>query len=76
MPNLLEEITRRLLEASSRELWQADENKLAALHEATLEIEGNIEEKMGTVKGEFQGGSVDIKTKEQVEKWKFDFTIE
>jgi len=72
----LEEITRRLLEASSRELWQADENKLAALHEATLEIEGNIEEKMGTVKGEFQGGSVDIKTKEQVEKWKFDFTIE
>jgi cobaltochelatase CobN len=72
----LEEITRRLLEASSRELWQADEEQLEQLHQAVLEVEGDLEERMGPVRGEFQGGSVDIKTRESVKEWSYDYTLE
>jgi cobaltochelatase CobN len=35
-----------------------------------VEIEGWIEEKMGDVQGEFQGGSIDIITSEEVDGWK------
>lgn len=71
----LEEVTRRLLEAASRGLWEADENQLEALRETVLEIDGDMEERMGLVEGELQGGSVDIKTRESVETWKYDFTL-
>jgi cobaltochelatase CobN len=40
------------------------------LKEIYLEVEGWIEERMGDVKGEFQGGSIDVVTKEEVEFWK------
>lgn len=72
----LEEITRRLLEAASREMWNASENKLEKLKHVMLTIEGDIEEKMGPVKGEFQGSAVDIKKRKDVEKWKYAFTLE
>ncbi len=68
-PWALEEIGRRLLEAESRGLWQADPELLEELKERYLEVEGWIEERMGDVKGEFQGGSVDILTTEDVENW-------
>jgi cobaltochelatase CobN len=42
---------------------------LEQLKERYLEIEGWIEETMGDVKGEFQGGSVDVLTTEDVENW-------
>ncbi len=45
-PYALEEITRRLLEAASRELWDADADLLAAVQSAALEIEGDMEETM------------------------------
>ena len=68
-PWALEEIGRRLLEAESRGLWDADPQVLEGLKEQYLEIEGWIEEKMGDVEGDFQGGSVDILTSEDVENW-------
>ncbi|MBC7335893.1 MAG: cobaltochelatase subunit CobN, partial [Clostridia bacterium] len=68
-PWALEEIARRLLEAAQRGLWNADLEVLEGLKEAYLEIEGWLEEKMGDVKGEFQGGAIDILTAEEVADW-------
>ncbi|MBC7238872.1 MAG: cobaltochelatase subunit CobN, partial [Chloroflexi bacterium] len=68
-PWALEEIARRLLEAHRRGLWNADPEVLEGLKEAYLEIEGWLEEKMGDVKGEFQGGAIDILTAEEVADW-------
>jgi cobaltochelatase CobN len=56
----LEEVGRRLLEAYERGLWNADEEVIAGLKSAYLEMEGWIEEKMGDVKGDFQGGAIDV----------------
>jgi cobaltochelatase CobN len=69
-PWALEEIGRRLLEAESRGLWQADPEVLDGLREAYLEMEGWLEEDMGEVQGEFQGGAVDVLRPEDVEQWK------
>lgn len=59
-PWALEEIARRLLEAATRGLWDADPEVLDGLKEIYLEIEGWLEERMGEVRGEFQGGAVDV----------------
>ena len=69
-PWALEEIGRRLLEAQSREIWNPDQELLERLKDAYLEVEGSIEATMGEVTGEFQGGSVDIKTADDVASWK------
>ncbi|HID07630.1 MAG TPA: cobaltochelatase subunit CobN, partial [Armatimonadetes bacterium] len=53
-PYALEEIARRLLEAESRRLWDADPEVLDALRNIYLEIEGWMEDLAGD--GEFQGG--------------------
>ncbi len=68
-PWALEEIARRLLEAESRELWRADLETMEQLKEIYLEIEGWMEDRMGDVEGDFQGGSVDIKTAEDIPEW-------
>lgn len=68
-PHALEEIGRRLLEAEGRGLWQADPEVLRELKSHYLEIEGWIEEGMGDTSGDFQGGSVDIITTEEVAGW-------
>jgi cobaltochelatase CobN len=69
-PYALEEIGRRLLEAAERGLWDADPEVLDGLKNAYLEMEGWIEERMGDVKGDFQGGSIDVVTAEEVAGWK------
>jgi cobaltochelatase CobN len=69
-PWALEEIGRRLLEAESRGLWEADPGVLEQLKEHYLEMEGWIEEDMGDVTGDFQGGAVDMFTSEDVGAWK------
>jgi cobaltochelatase CobN len=74
-PYALEEITRRLLEAASRGLWDAEEALLAEVRSAALEIEGDMEEIMGDVEGEFQGGKVDVLTAADVEKWEMGWRI-
>jgi len=68
-PWALEEIGRRLLEAHQRELWKADPEVLEGLKNAYLEIESWLEEKMGDVQGDFQGGSIDILTMDDVKDW-------
>ena len=69
-PWALEEIGRRLLEAYERGLWDADPGVIDGLKNAYLEMEGWIEERMGDVKGDFQGGSIDVMTLEDVAGWK------
>jgi len=69
-PWALEEIGRRLLEAHRRQLWEADPEILQQLIKVQLELEGDLEERMGEVQGEFQGGAVDILTAEKVEDWR------
>ena len=68
-PWALEELARRFLEAEQRGLWKADPEVLSELREQYLDIEGWIEETMGDTNGEFQGGSVDILTKDDVKEW-------
>jgi cobaltochelatase CobN len=69
-PWALEELARRFLEAEQRGLWKADPLVLEDLKEQYLEIEGWIEEKIGDVFGDFQGGDVDIMTSKQVDEWR------
>jgi len=68
-PWALEEMGRRLLEAEARGLWNADPEVLENLKDQYLNIEGWIEEEMGDVEGEFQGGSIDIMTPDDVAGW-------
>jgi cobaltochelatase CobN len=68
-PWALEEIGRRLLEANERGLWDADEEVLNDLKNKYLEIEGWIEERMGDIEGDMQGGSIDILLPEDVANW-------
>ncbi|ACX52739.1 Cobaltochelatase [Ammonifex degensii KC4] len=68
-PWALEEIARRLLEAEGRGLWQADPEVLKGLREVYLEIEGWLEDRMGDIEGDFQGGAIDILTAEEVADW-------
>jgi len=69
-PWALEEIGRRLLEAATRGIWQPHKQRLEQLKEAYLEVEGSIEDTMDGISGEFQGGSVDVMTAEDIEHWK------
>ncbi len=69
-PYALEEISRRLLEANSRGLWEPDPVVLDDLKSAYLEIESWMEERSG--EGEFQGGSLDVVTADDVPGWNED----
>lgn len=68
-PWAMEEMGRRLLEAHARELWDADPEVLEGLKQAYLEIEGWMEDRMGNTEG-IQGGSVTVRTCDDVEAWK------
>jgi cobaltochelatase CobN len=74
-PYALEELTRRLLEAASRGLWQADPGMLNDVQQAALLVEGDMEEVMGDVREDFQGGKVEMMTAKDVEKWDFKWKI-
>ncbi|MDF0591292.1 cobaltochelatase subunit CobN [Methanotrichaceae archaeon Mx] len=69
-PWAMEEMGRRLLEAEQRGLWKADPEVLDALKSLYLEIEGWMEDRMGDVGGEFQGGAIDVVTADEVAAWK------
>jgi len=66
-PYALEEIARRLLEAEQRGLWNADPEVLEDLKNNYLQVESWMEEQIG--EGDFQGGSVDIITADEVSSW-------
>ena len=69
-PWAMEEMARRLIEAEQRGLWKADPEVLDALKSTYLEIEGWMEERMGDVEGEFQGGAIDVINADEVKAWK------
>jgi cobaltochelatase CobN len=69
-PWAMEEMARRLIEAEQRGLWKADPEVLDALKSTYLEIEGWMEERMGDVEGNFQGGAIDVITADEVAAWK------
>jgi cobaltochelatase CobN len=69
-PYGLEEMTRRLLEAHSRGLWQADAELLEEVQAAALLVEGDMEERIGEVSEEFQGSKVEVLTARDVGKWR------
>ena len=69
-PWALEEMTRRLLEAAQRGLWSPAEDVRDQLQTLYLEIEGWIEERMGETQGDYQGGSIDMVTADEVANWK------
>jgi len=62
-----EELTRRLLEAHQRELWDADPEVLEGLKNTYLEVESWLEDEVG--EGDHQGGSVDIVTARDIDTW-------
>lgn len=66
-PWALEEMSRRLLEASDRGLWNPEEGLLEEIQDAYLELEGFLEEDMGDAAGEFQGSSIEITPRDQME---------
>jgi len=68
-PWALEEIGRRLLEANQRGLWNADEQVLEELKKSYMEVESWLEDRMGDVEGNFQGGTVDVFTPEEISNW-------
>ncbi|WP_028580203.1 cobaltochelatase subunit CobN [Desulfogranum japonicum] len=74
-PYALEEITRRLLEAHARDLWEADEDLLAEVRAAALDVEGDMEEIRENGEGEIQGNQVDIITRQNVEQWKMEWKL-
>jgi len=69
-PYGLEEMTRRLLEAHSRGLWQADAELLQEVQTAALLVEGDMEERIGEVSEAFQGSRVEVLTARDVAKWR------
>lgn len=74
-PYALEEITRRLLEAEARGLWEAREDLLEEVRAVALVLEGDLEERIGDVEEESQGGRVDVLTRKDVEKWKTKWSM-
>ena len=68
-PWALEEMSRRLLEAEKRGVWKARPEVLSRLQEHYLEIEGWMEEDMGDVGGDFQGGNIEVITRKDVKEW-------
>jgi len=69
-PWAMEEMGRRLIEAMERGLWDPSPDVKEALKRLYLEVEGWIEDKMDGIEGEFQGGAIDIMTKDDIESWK------
>ena len=66
-PWALEEMSRRLLEACDRGLWNPEDGLLEEIQDAYLELEGFLEEDMGDQAGEFQGSSIEITPRDQME---------
>ena len=69
-PYALEEITRRLLEAEARGLWDARQDLLDDVRTVALVLEGDLEERIGDVDEEFQGSRIDVLTEKDVDRWR------
>lgn len=65
----IEEIARRFLELYQREKWLAGPEVLENLKSSYLELEGDMEEQLCEVKGEIQGGTIEVKNDADVKEW-------
>ena len=68
-PWALDEIGLRLLDAECGVIWEPFAQLFEQLKEAYLDTEACLEDRMGDVTGDFQGGAVDIMTSDDVESW-------
>jgi len=68
-PWALEEISRRLIEAWQRGLWNPAKDVKEALKKFYLEVEGWIEATVETVESDFQGGSIEVYDPEEIKKF-------
>lgn len=68
-PFALEEITRRLIEAQARGLYNPSDDVKSELKEQYIQIEGWIEESIES-SGNIQGGSIDVFSANEVSNWK------
>ncbi len=66
-PYAFEELTRRLLEAYTRGLWNTDDETIQSIKDVYMDIESWLEEAAG--EGEFQGGEISIITSDDVTGW-------
>lgn len=66
----MEEMGRRLLEAHERGMWNPDPDILEGLKTVYLEIEGDMEDDLTSVRGPMQGGTIDVFPLEDVNDWK------
>ncbi len=69
-PWALEEMSRRLMEAYQRGLWQPEEGMIEEIQDSYLELEGFLEEDMGSDTGEFQGSAIEIIKADEFEEFR------
>lgn len=69
-PWALEEMSRRLMEAYQRGLWQPEAGMIEEIQDAYLELEGFLEEDMGSDAGDFQGSAIEIIKADEFEEYR------
>ncbi|KNZ41132.1 cobaltochelatase subunit CobN [Acetobacterium bakii] len=69
-PWALEEMSRRLLEAYQRGLWKPADGMIEEIQDSYLELEGFLEENMGSDVGEFQGSAIEIIKADEFEEYR------
>ncbi len=69
-PWALEEMSRRLIEAYQRKLWNPEEGLIGEIQDTYLELEGFLEESMGNNAGDFQGSSIDVVNLNDIETYR------
>lgn len=69
-PWALEEMSRRLMEAYQRGLWQPEDGMIEEIQDSYLELEGFLEEDMGSDTGEFQGSAIEIIKADEFEEYR------
>ena len=63
-------MSRRLIEAYQRELWNPEEGLIVEIQDTYLELESFLEESMGNNAGDFQGGSIDVVNLNDIEAYR------
>ncbi|MBC3887873.1 cobaltochelatase subunit CobN [Acetobacterium paludosum] len=69
-PWALEEMSRRLMEAYQRGLWQPEAGMIEEIQDSYLELEGFLEEDMGSDAGDFQGSAIEIIKADEFEEYR------
>ncbi|SHJ18670.1 cobaltochelatase subunit CobN [Lutispora thermophila] len=65
----IEEICRRFLELHERGKWKPNPEVLKKLQSIYMQIEGDMEELHENIKGEYQGGEIEILNQDDIKEW-------